>query len=573
MESRLAASAFILVVAAYLFLGGMGVTDRDNPEPREAAYNLLARGLLAGHLYLDKAAPDVLTSLKDPYDPEANRVAREDPRYRLHDLSYRGGRLYLYFGVAPAVLVFIPWHFLTGGWLPHWGAVVLLCSIGLAMNVALLLSIRRRVFPGAPGWVPPILVLVLGLGSYAPLLAARADIWEVPIAFSYLAVSAALGFLWRCLTLPGKEAGSLACASMAFGLAFLARPTVLPSAAILLLFLLLGNRRREVGAWVAGVLPLAFCGALAALYNADRFGSPFDFGEAWQLAGVYVAHLRTFGASFLGTNLRLYLAQSVSLTRIFPYFHEPALGPLREILPVDHGAVEHISGILLCAPILWAALFVPGFIRRAHPQPALRLLAISAAWVSASSLLLVSFFFGTCSRYQFEFVPALALLASVGVLALEAPLRGAALHVARCVWIPLALASGAFGVLYGIDRCAGDHNDYAVQFLIRGNTRAAGHEIETAQFLSPGNPMSRLLTGVSLSTSGHALDARRELEALVLDFPGDARAHYWLGNVLLGLGLRDQATAEHRLASGLDPTDETIRAMAEKDQAEPSRPR
>ena len=106
MEFRLASAAFVVVVATYLFLGGMGVTDRGNGHPRDAPYNLLARGLLSGHLYADTEAPPILAQLSDPYDPATNRVARVDPRYRLHDFSYYRGRLYLYFGIAPALLVF-----------------------------------------------------------------------------------------------------------------------------------------------------------------------------------------------------------------------------------------------------------------------------------------------------------------------------------------------------------------------------------------------------------------------------------------------------------------------------------
>src|ERR1017187_1713391 len=128
MEFRLASAAFIAVFATYLFLGGIGVTDRGNPHPRDAAFNLLARGLLSGHLYIDKEVPPVLEQLKDPYDPSANRAVRDDPRYRLHDFSYYRGKLYLYFGVPPALFLFVPWHLVTGGWLAHWGAGVFLCS-------------------------------------------------------------------------------------------------------------------------------------------------------------------------------------------------------------------------------------------------------------------------------------------------------------------------------------------------------------------------------------------------------------------------------------------------------------
>jgi hypothetical protein len=63
MEFRLGSAAFIVVFATYLFLGGMGVTDRDNRNPRDAAYNLLARGIMSGHLYADREVPPQLAQL------------------------------------------------------------------------------------------------------------------------------------------------------------------------------------------------------------------------------------------------------------------------------------------------------------------------------------------------------------------------------------------------------------------------------------------------------------------------------------------------------------------------------
>src|ERR1022692_1936607 len=294
MEFRLASAAFIAVFATYLFLGGIGVTDRGNPHPRDAAFNLLARGLLSGHLYIDKEVPPVLEQLKDPYDPSANRAVRDDPRYRLHDFSYYRGKLYLYFGVPPALFLFVPWHLVTGGWLAHWAAVVFLCSAGLLVNLSLVNAVRIRITPGGPPWLMAICTLILGLGSYAPLLVARADMWEIPIAFSYLSISVALRCLWEAFGNPGRSAKWIAFASAAVGAAFAARPTALPNAAILLIPFFSRETRRSAWAWVASAAPLALCGAGVGLYNALRFGDPFDFGMSYQMAGVYVARLHAF---------------------------------------------------------------------------------------------------------------------------------------------------------------------------------------------------------------------------------------------------------------------------------------
>jgi hypothetical protein len=555
MEFRLASGAFIVVLAAYVFLGGMGVTDRNNPNPRDAGYNLLARGLLSGHLYLDREVPAALSGLRDPFDPVANTVVRTDPGYRLHDLSFHGGRLYLYFGIAPALLVFIPWHLLTGGWLPHWVAVIVLCTAGLLVNLLLVRAIRRRVFPGLPAWTAAVATLILGLGSYAPLLAARADMWEIPIAFSYLSVSVALRCLWEAFDRPGHPAGWIALASAAFGTAFAARPTVLPNAAILLVPFAYAEIRRNSRAWMAAVLPLALCGAAVGLYNMQRFGSPFDFGMKYQLAGVYVARLRAFSADYVPTNLWFYLLQPVLWSRVFPYAHEP----LDPAVPAGHGGTEHISGALLNSPILWAALAVAVFIRLRRPDRSLCLIAVSAAWVALSSLVLMSFFFGACSRYQIEFVPELALLASVGVMAIESSAGGRLRAILRLAWVPALLFSSAFPVLYGIDRCASDHNFLGISRIVERDVPGAIREFDTANFLSPGNPFSRLGSAVILIGERKSAEAEAVLQSLVHDFPGYSMGHFALANLLLGEGRRDEAIVHYRAAHGADPNSAPIK--------------
>ena len=556
MEFRLASAAFIIVFATYLFLGGMGVTDRGNPYPRDAAYNLLARGLISGHLYLDKEVPAVLSRLADPYDPAVNRTARLDPRYHLHDFSYFRGRLYLYFGVAPALLVFIPWHLLTGGWLPHWAAVVFLCSAGVLANLSLIHAVKLRLFPGSAPWIMAVMALILGLASYAPLLVARGDMWEIPIAFSYLSVSIALRCLWEAYVSPGRPAKWIAIASAAFGAAFAARPIVLPAAAILLLPFVQREARRSALAWAAAAVPLACCGAAVGLYNAERFGDPFDFGMRYQISGHYVAKIHAFSAGYFWTNLRFYLFQGVRWSSVFPFTHVPA----GRALPPNHAGTEHISGALVNAPILWSALAVPALIRLGRPDRGLVLTAISAAWVALSSLAALSFFIGACSRYQFEFVPELALLAAVGVMGLESALKGRLRVIARCAWIPALMMSSAFPVLYGIERCASDRVYSGLTSLMYGDVPAAEREFQTARLLSPRNPLLRLGSGLALVTQARSPEAQAVLEALVREFPGYAMAHFALGNVLAGEGRQDEAIEQFRTAHRLDPDDATIKA-------------
>jgi hypothetical protein len=563
MESRLASAAFIVVFAIYLFLGGMGLTERNIPSPREDAYNSLARGLLSGHLYAAKEVPPGLAALPDPYDPKANEVYRSDVDYMDHDYSYYQGHMYLYFGVAPALFVFIPWHVLTGTWLPQWMAVALLCAGGLLANLSLVRAVMREVFPAAPKWMLAACVFILGLGSYAPLLLARADMWEVPIAFSYLGVSLALRFLWSAFGRPEKPGLWIALASLSIGLAFAARPSVLPVGAVLLLPFALPATRKSLGAWAAAVVPLGLSGLAVAVYNQLRFGGAFEFGQRYQLASEHVSKMKLFSAEYLGTNLYLFLLKAVDWRPYFPYASEPKYSSVG----ANHGMVEHLSGALLNDPVLWAALALGIFLFVRRPGTRLALLVTAAGWAFLSSLLLMSLFFGICSRYQFEFLPPLALLAALGVIALESLLSGQRLVVARIIWIPVLLFSSAFTVLYALDRSVEDHSVAAIILTSKGNLRDAEHEVQILKFLAPTDPLIQVASGVILMAGGHLVGAEHVFTRVARDYPDYALGHYDLGRVLLSEGRATDAVAELRQAQQLAPDSPTIGAVLKSAEA------
>src|ERR1022692_4645793 len=151
-------------------------------------------------------------------------------------------------------------------------------------------------------------------------------------------------------------------------------------------------------------------------------------------------------------------------------------------------------------------------------------------------------------------------LAAVGGIDIEGAGTGRFRAIARCAWIPALVISSAFPVLYGIERCAMDHNYSGIACLAYGDVSGAQRELETARFLSPRNPLSKLGSALLLVTERRYPEAQAALEALVRDFPDYAKAHFALGNVLAGEGRRDEAIAQFRSAYRLDPDDATIKA-------------
>ncbi len=349
--------AAVLVLALFAWITATSVGEWGRAAA-DYAYNLQVEGFQAGRLSLPKAVPAGLAQLPDPYNPDANLVYRMAP-YSLHDLSYYQGRLWLYFGVTPALVLFWPWVALTGHFLTHKYAAALFCSAGFLAAAAWVRALWRRYFPEVGAVVAAAGILALGLAAGAPILLQRADVCEVPISCASALVLLALGALWLAAHRPAERGRWLAGASLAYGLAVGARPSVLFGAAILLVPLALERRgsgpRRLARLAAAALGPIALCGLGLMLYNYRRFGSPLEFGEHYQLASDRQDTARHFSLRYLWFNFRVYFLAPVRWSGAFPFARE-IVSPA---LPAGHAPVEDPFGILANIPLAWLALAAP----------------------------------------------------------------------------------------------------------------------------------------------------------------------------------------------------------------------
>ena len=143
----LAALCGVGVIAFYAWRSSGAVSELGPVGPGNAYYNLQVDGFRRGQLSLSLSAPAELQRLPDPYDPAANAPFRKFSfaEGRLHDLSYYDGKLYLYFSPVPALLVFWPYHTVTGRYLDHASAVAIFASLGFLVSAALLFGVWRQI--------------------------------------------------------------------------------------------------------------------------------------------------------------------------------------------------------------------------------------------------------------------------------------------------------------------------------------------------------------------------------------------------------------------------------------------
>src|SRR6266536_3088345 len=120
-------------------------------------YDLLGRGFASGHLYLPIQPSPLLLAQPNPWDPSVDWSLKQQ------DMALYHGRYYLYFGAAPAVLLFTPWRLITGHDLPQTFAMFLLCFAGFLFSCGSLLGVLDLSSAKPGPWLLAIVLLALGV--------------------------------------------------------------------------------------------------------------------------------------------------------------------------------------------------------------------------------------------------------------------------------------------------------------------------------------------------------------------------------------------------------------------------
>jgi hypothetical protein len=248
--------------------------------------------------------------------------------YRRYDTVIIDGRIYMAMSPLPIVpyVAFVPFPELWAA--SRW---IIAATLGMVAGWLALPLARRYGPPGPATWWLAV------LSAFGTLLLTQ----SVTGNFYYLAhVEAVLFTFVALIEWQGRRRPWLI--GLAFGLAGLARPTVLLAAIPFGIALAVDGRDR-VRALAGYATPIALSIAVAALYNFVRFGSPLETGYGLTEVNDVLAARRAQGLlsiRHLPDNVALFLAGGFDMRGSFPY-----------LVPNPNG-----HSILLTTPALLAAV-------------------------------------------------------------------------------------------------------------------------------------------------------------------------------------------------------------------------
>ena len=341
-------------------------------------YAELAKAMAHGQLYLEEEPPQWLQDSNDPYDKGArDEMQKETGEPYLFDVAYYNGHYYVYFGVVPVILFYLPFYLLTGANFPT-AIGVLIAVVAFVLGCSALLDrFARYHFKRVSLGLYLLLQIPLVMCCGVLYLLKFPTFYSLPIALGLAFSVWGLYFWMKGRASAGPEkwylAGSL-CMALVAG----CRPQLLVLSLVAFPLcwrayitkrrLLTPRGAREFACLIAPYLVVA-AGLMA--YNHARFGSFTDFGANYNLT-VNDMTKRGWNIGRLAPALFAYFLQPPSATGVFPYL-QPA--PFDTTYMGQTIKEVTFGGIFACLPVLWVLPFAKRVLQLRMSQRSTRTIA------------------------------------------------------------------------------------------------------------------------------------------------------------------------------------------------------
>ena len=267
-------------------------------------YDRMGDALLQGHLYIDNGYIDpALDMMENPYDSYLREIWEVNYNW---DEAYYNHHYYMYFGVVPTIILFIPFKLLTGNALITYQATQVFASLTIIGLFYLFYILCNCFFPNFPFSLYVLLssafsVLSIGYSIAAPALYCTAIVSGV-----CLMIWSIICFLKGAWIETDNKNSKIFLFLGAFlgALTFGCRPPVgLANLIVIAVFYqvlkstyIINKEKRDIITLL--VLPYVIVGIMLMTYNYARFDNIFEFGQSYQLTLVDQHSYRSFEERF-----------------------------------------------------------------------------------------------------------------------------------------------------------------------------------------------------------------------------------------------------------------------------------
>lgn len=278
------------ILTVFICIGPMNLSPFYNGEISSYTnqYELMTDSIINGHIYFDYEIDDKLIKMENPYDPQARIDANVEFYW---DHAFYNGRYYMYFGIVPVLVLFVPFKLITGKTLLTYHATQIFVSMFIIGLFSLFFQIVKKSQSNK-----------LSLSTYLFLNSSLSiiSVWYISSAPALYCTAISAGictmiwsifFYYKSVYLCDNVNKSIfyAFIGATFGaLAFGCRPPIgiANIIAIPMYKDFLNRNNKNIKFIIKNILiflPYIIIGISLMIYNYLRFDNVFEFGQSYQL--------------------------------------------------------------------------------------------------------------------------------------------------------------------------------------------------------------------------------------------------------------------------------------------------
>ena len=330
----------------------------------------------------------------------------------LLDTSYYKGKFYIYFGLTPILLFYLPFNLITKLYLTDKFIALILACLSFLLSLLLLKKITTSLKFNVQKPIVILSIFYIALCNYIPFLIVRSCIYEVAILTANVLLLLSFIFLYLYIqtTETNKRYFFLLLVSVCLALSVGARPFYVLHIPLFFILILLFeyNQTKDIKTILKTasifIIPCMFYGTILALYNYFRFDSIFEFGFKYTLNFEnHYEQVPTIKDSLLSIKYCFFQPPKINETTLF------SLAKTSDHLFGN----EAVVGILWAFPLIFSFVFFPQFLSNIAKKNKyisyIIILILSVAFIN----LFVTSFIGMVIRYFFEYMSLIVIISLI----------------------------------------------------------------------------------------------------------------------------------------------------------------
>jgi len=397
---------YILSVASLILFSWIcAYTSVVEDSVQAKQYNkYLVDALVAGRTHLEAGNPEKTLRAERLYDLKW----MEDNGYKrdvdwMSDWVFYKGKFYCYFGVVPALMLYIPYNLITGNYLSNNGGIFVFAALSIVLLARLWRFLVKKYMLGMrfAFYILSFFTLFFAGGWFGPLRFTR--FYSIVSSAGFMFVVAGILLLLESVEREKEKTDLsklvLACACLA--LAVGCRPNLI-FASLAVPVILWKYRLWKYAPLIA--IPYIMTAIPMCLYNYDRFGSIFEFGLNYNMTNLNVIAYKQLNP--IGKILNTF---NISLSYLFSPNRYSLFYPYVECLPLNDKFFWTIIKFydkgcgMVNYPIIFCLFCFIKSVFRKENRPGVFYISATFLAIAAVLILVNSWMVGHSGRYMIDF--------------------------------------------------------------------------------------------------------------------------------------------------------------------------